>query len=114
MLVFVTVLFMDETADCDVTDRGTKLVVTLAGLDAGGDALVVSQFTLYADCRKGRRPSFTDAAVPDVAVPLIDRFVEALRAEGVPKVETGEFGAMMVVHIENDGPVTIVLDTKDR
>ena len=93
-------------------DRAGKMNLSI--LDAGGDALVVSQFTLYADCRKGRRPSFTDAAVPDVAVPLIDRFVEALRAEGVPKVETGEFGAMMVVHIENDGPVTIVLDTKDR
>jgi len=85
--------------------------MNLSLLDVNGAALVVSQFTLYADCRKGRRPSFTDAASPELAIPQIDRFVQALQTEGVHKVETGEFGAYMLVHIENDGPVTIVLDT---
>jgi D-tyrosyl-tRNA(Tyr) deacylase len=78
-------------------------------LDMGGAALVVSQFTLYADSRKGRRPSFTDAAPPEVAEPLVARFADLLRAEGVP-VEMGVFGAMMLVEIHNDGPVTIWLE----
>jgi D-tyrosyl-tRNA(Tyr) deacylase len=78
-------------------------------LDVGGAALVVSQFTLYADSRKGRRPSFTDAAPPEVAEPLVARFADLLRAEGVP-VEMGVFGAMMLVEIHNDGPVTIWLE----
>ena len=77
--------------------------------DVGGEAIVVSQFTLYADTRKGRRPSFTDAAVPDVARPLIERFAALLAEQGVP-VQTGEFGADMQVEIHNDGPVTILLD----
>ena len=81
-------------------------------LEAGGAALVVSQFTLLADVRKGRRPSFADAAPPEQAIPLIDAFVAALRELGVP-VETGRFGAHMLVELENDGPVTIVLDTVD-
>jgi D-tyrosyl-tRNA(Tyr) deacylase len=75
----------------------------------GGAALVVSQFTLYADSRKGRRPSFTDAAPPEVAEPLVARFADLLRAKGVP-VEMGVFGAMMLVEIHNDGPVTIWLE----
>lgn len=75
-------------------------------LDINGSALVVSQFTLYADTRKGHRPSFVFAAQPDMARVMVDRFVELLRAEGLP-VETGEFGAHMLVEIENDGPVTI-------
>jgi D-tyrosyl-tRNA(Tyr) deacylase len=78
-------------------------------LDVDGAALVVSQFTLYADARKGRRPSFTEAARPEVAEPLIDHFVEALRGHGVP-VETGVFRAHMCVEIHNDGPVTILLE----
>jgi D-tyrosyl-tRNA(Tyr) deacylase len=78
-------------------------------LDVGGAALVVSQFTLIADTRKGNRPSFTDAAPPDEAEPLYDRFCTALRGEGIP-VDTGVFGAMMAVELVNDGPVTIVLD----
>lgn len=81
----------------------------LSALDVGGEALVVSQFTLYADARKGRRPSFTEAAPPEVAEPLVEKFVEFLRAEGL-KVETGRFGAMMLVEIHNDGPVTIILE----
>jgi D-tyrosyl-tRNA(Tyr) deacylase len=79
-------------------------------LDEGGGALlVVSQFTLYGDARKGRRPSFTTAARPEVAVPLYERFVERLRATGL-QVETGEFGAMMDVELVNDGPVTLILE----
>ena len=79
----------------------------------GGAALVVSQFTLLADTRRGRRPSFTGAAPPEAAEPLVDVVVEALRASGV-EVATGRFGAMMQVESTNDGPVTIVLDSADR
>ncbi len=78
-------------------------------LDVGGAAIVVSQFTLYADTRKGRRPAFVDAAPPDAARPLVDAFAEALRALGVP-TQTGEFGAHMEVDLVNDGPVTILLE----
>ena len=78
-------------------------------LDVGGEAIVVSQFTLYADTRKGRRPSFTEAARPELANPLVDRFAELLRNQGVP-TQTGEFGAHMLVEIENDGPVTIWME----
>lgn len=78
-------------------------------LDVGGSALVVSQFTLYADARKGRRPAFVDAAPPDIAGPLVRRFAEFLQAEGV-SVEMGAFGAHMLVEIHNDGPVTIWLE----
>lgn len=81
----------------------------LSILDVRGAAIVVSQFTLYADTRKGRRPSFIDAALPDVAEPLVDRFVELLRGHGVP-TQTGKFGAHMEVEIHNDGPVTIWLE----
>ena len=81
----------------------------LSVLDVGGEAIVVSQFTLYADSRKGRRPSFTDAALPDRAEPLVNRFVELLRGHGVP-TQTGQFGAHMLVEIHNDGPVTIWLE----
>lgn len=77
--------------------------------DTGGGAIVVSQFTLYADIRKGRRPSFTEAALPDVARPLVSRFVELLQAQGIPTGQ-GEFGADMLVEIHNDGPVTIWLE----
>jgi D-tyrosyl-tRNA(Tyr) deacylase len=78
-------------------------------VDAGGDVLVVSQFTLYADVRRGNRPGFTDAAAPDVGEPLVDAFAEALRGTGV-RVETGRFGAHMQVALVNDGPVTIWID----
>jgi len=84
----------------------------LSAIDVKAEMLVVSQFTLYADCRKGRRPSFTDAARPEIAAPLCDSFVEKLRAMGF-KVETGEFQADMLVEIHNTGPVTIWLDTAD-
>jgi D-aminoacyl-tRNA deacylase len=81
----------------------------LSILDVNGEAIVVSQFTLYADARKGRRPSFTDAALPEVAEPLVSRFIELLRGQGVP-TQTGKFGAHMEVEIHNDGPVTVWLE----
>ena len=79
--------------------------------EAGGGMLVVSQFTLYGDCRKGRRPSFTDAAEPAEAKILYEQLVFKLREQGTP-VETGEFQAKMEVHLVNDGPVTILLDSR--
>ncbi len=81
-------------------------------LDAGGEMLVVSQFTLCADCRRGRRPSFTRAARPEKAIPLYEHFIGNIREMGIP-VSTGRFGADMLVSIENDGPVTILLDTDE-
>jgi D-tyrosyl-tRNA(Tyr) deacylase len=81
----------------------------LSILDRAGEAIVVSQFTLYADTRKGRRPSFTEAAPPELASPLVDKFAELLRLQGIP-TQTGLFGAHMLVEIENDGPVTIWLE----
>ena len=79
-------------------------------IDVGGAMLVVSQFTLYADVRRGRRPSFTDAARPEQAEQLVDEFVEAVRARGV-EVETGRFGAMMDVDLRNNGPFTLMVET---
>jgi len=78
--------------------------------DAGGGVLVVSQFTLYGNCEKGRRPSFIGAARPEQAIPLYEQFVNELKALGLP-VATGKFGAMMLVELVNDGPVTIIIDT---
>jgi D-tyrosyl-tRNA(Tyr) deacylase len=78
-------------------------------LETGGDLLVVSQFTLYGDCRKGRRPSFDGAAPPAVAIPLYERFVSELRASGL-RVATGSFGAMMRVTLVNEGPVTLIVE----
>jgi D-tyrosyl-tRNA(Tyr) deacylase len=89
------------------SDPDGKMNLSLS--DIGGAILVVSQFTLYGDSAKGRRPSFIDAARPEVAIPLYERFVAALRESGVP-VETGEFGASMEVELVNDGPVTLWLD----
>jgi len=77
--------------------------------EVGGGVLVVSQFTLYGDCRKGRRPSFIDAAPPEIAVPLYEAFINAIKALGVPTA-TGRFGAMMQVELVNDGPVTLIVD----
>jgi D-aminoacyl-tRNA deacylase len=88
-------------------DAEDKMNLALA--DVGGALLVVSQFTLYGDARKGRRPSFIDAARPETAIPLYERFVVALRQRGA-HVETGEFGAMMEVELVNDGPVTLWLE----
>ena len=88
----------------DDTDKMNRSVA-----DAGGGVLVVSQFTLYGDCKKGRRPSFIGAAGPEIAVALYEAFANAVRALGVP-VATGRFGAMMHVELVNDGPVTLLLE----
>ena len=79
--------------------------------EVGGAILVVSQFTLYGDCSKGRRPSFIDAAAPETAIPLYEEFINAIKAHGIPTA-TGRFGAMMQVSLINDGPVTLILDSK--
>ena len=89
-------------------DSASKFNLSL--LDTGGAALVVSQFTLYADTRRGRRPGFTEAAPPELAAPLVERFTAVLNGLGVPTA-TGSFGAHMHVELVNDGPVTILLDT---
>jgi D-aminoacyl-tRNA deacylase len=109
----------------DTAPQATLLADKIAGLrifadsdgktnlslkDVGGSALVISQFTLYADVRRGRRPGFTQAASPDIARPLVERVMAELRALGVP-VQGGHFGAHMQVELVNDGPVTIVLDS---
>ncbi len=88
-------------------DSASKFNLSL--LDVSGAAIVVSQFTLYGDARKGRRPSFSEAARPEAAAPLVEKFAEFLRAQGIPS-QTGIFGAHMLVGIENDGPVTIWLE----
>ena len=100
----------DKTANLRIfEDEAGKL--NLSMLDIGGAALVVSNFTLVADVKKGRRPSFIEAARPETAEPLYMHFVEKLRAAGVPDVQTGSFGADMLINIANDGPVTILMDT---
>ena len=121
LLVFVGIGKADTTAQAD------RLVKKLCGLrifedeqgktnlslrDVGGSLLITSQFTLYADCRKGNRPSFTDAAVPDTAIPLYAYVTDQCRAQGFP-VETGVFGADMEVSLVNDGPFTLVLTSGD-
>ena len=89
------------------SDSEDKMNLALA--DVGGELLVVSQFTLYGNAEKGRRPSFIEAARPEVAIPLYDGFIASLRGRGL-RVETGEFGAMMDVELVNDGPVTMWLE----
>ena len=89
-------------------DEQQKMNLSL--LDVGGQVLVISQFTLWGDCRKGRRPSFVEAAAPELAEPLYEEFVEEVRSRGVT-TETGRFGAMMQVSLVNDGPVTLVIES---
>ena len=111
----------DEAVTDALARRATELRIfddaegrtNLSLLDVGGEALVVSQFTLYADTRRGRRPGFTGAAAPELAERLYLRFAETLRSIGV-RVATGRFGAVMAVELVNDGPFTIWLDTADR
>ena len=118
VLLFVGVTTGDARTDADWLAKkavGLRIFEDEAGkmnrslLDIGGDALVVSQFMLYADCRKGRRPGFDAAGDPAAAEELYEYFTERLKAEGVGRVETGRFGADMLVSLENDGPATFLL-----
>ena len=118
ILLFLGVTHGDTRADADWLAKkaaGLRIFEDEAGkmnrslLDVGGGALVVSQFTLYADCRKGRRPGFDLAGDPAAANELYEYFAERLKAEGVVRVETGRFGADMLVSLENDGPATFLL-----
>ena len=120
LLVLLGVTHDDTSKDVDyMVDKVTNLIIfedendkmNLSLKDIGGEVMAVSQFTLYGDARKGRRPSFSDAARPDVANPLYEEFVEKLRAQGIT-VGTGVFGAHMMVELTNDGPVTILLESK--
>ncbi|MFL6214015.1 MAG: D-aminoacyl-tRNA deacylase [Blastocatellia bacterium] len=122
LLVLLGVAREDEQADADYLadkivnlrifrDEAGKMNGSLA--DTGGAMLVVSQFTLYGDARKGRRPSYTDAAEPQKANALYEYFVSRVRAQGI-QVQTGIFQAMMQVHLVNDGPVTILLDSRKK
>ncbi len=119
LVVLIGIGHADTPADADTLarkladlrvfeDEGGKMNLSLR--DVGGAMLIVSQFTLMGDARKGRRPSFAGAAPPPVAIPLYERFVQAVRAEGIP-TQTGEFGADMRVLLENNGPVTLVMDS---
>ena len=118
ILLFIGITTGDARADADWLAKkaaGLRIFEDEAGkmnkslLDIGGDALVVSQFTLYADCRKGRRPGFDAAGDPAAANDLYEYFAERLKAEGVARVATGRFGADMLVSLENDGPATFLL-----
>ncbi|WP_017732127.1 D-aminoacyl-tRNA deacylase [Nafulsella turpanensis] len=91
-----------------------KGVMNRSLLDSGGDILLISQFTLHASTKKGNRPSYIKAARPDIAIPLYEQFIQQLEADLGKPVQTGEFGADMKVSLINDGPVTIIIDTKDR
>ena len=120
---YLILLGVHETDDEDCADLLAKKVanlrifededekMNLSLIDTGYSALVISQFTLLANSKKGNRPSFIEAARPEQAIPLYERFMDQLRANGVEDVQCGEFGADMAVHLVNDGPVTILLDT---
>jgi len=122
----VVLLGIEETDnDTDIEWLCTKIVnlrifndsnevMNLSVLEIGGDLLVISQFTLHARTKKGNRPSYIRAAHPDIAIPLYEKFVTRLSELSGKEVYTGEFGAMMQVELVNDGPVTIIIDTKER
>lgn len=119
---FVILVGITHTDTTEIIEKMAHKVVNLrvfsddagkmnrSALDVNAEILVISQFTLYADARRGRRPGYTDAAPPPIAAPLVTAFAEALREQGIAKVAEGIFGANMLVDIQNDGPVTIVLE----
>ena len=122
LVVFVGVARDDDEADARyIVEKVANLRVfedddgrfNISALDASAELLVVSQFTLYADVRRGRRPSFTEAAAPEDAQPLFERTVELFRETGL-RVETGRFQARMMVELRNDGPVTLMVDSAER
>lgn len=119
LLVFLGITHEDNDKDLDyIADKISGLRIfedeqgkmNLSIDDINGEILLISQFTLYGDCRKGRRPGFTDAARPEIAIPLYEKMIDTLKLKGI-KVEVGIFGADMLVDIQNDGPVTILLDS---
>ncbi len=121
LLLLLGVAHGDTDAMCDAllekivnlrifSDSEGKMNLSL--LDCGGELLVISQFTLYADCRKGRRPGFTDAGAPEFAKDMYKKFIQKCKDKGITTAE-GEFGADMQIDFVNDGPVTIILDSKD-
>lgn len=118
LVVLLGITHTDTQKEADsLTDKIANLRIfddkegkmNLSGLDVEAEFLIVSQFTLYGDCRKGRRPSYTEAAPPQKAVPLYEYFIDKLRSYGV-KVEKGQFQAEMLVSLENDGPVTLITE----
>ena len=123
LLVLLGITHEDQQADIDwLIKKITQLRIfqdeagkmNLSVQDIGGDLLVISQFTLFADSRKGNRPSYTQSAPPAVAIPLYEQFLADLRGRFAGQVATGEFGADMKVSLLNDGPVTIMLDSRER
>jgi len=123
LMVFVGIEEADTTEDIDwLSNKIVHLrifndnngVMNLSILDTGGDLIVVSQFTLHAKTKKGNRPSYIKAAIPEKAIPIYNQFVTRLSQLLQKPVKTGEFGAMMLVEIHNDGPVTIIIDTKNK
>ena len=112
LLILLGVTHGDGAAEVDYLAAKCAGLRIFRDSDIGGEVIVVSQFTLYADCRKGKRPAFVDAARPETAVVLYEQFVERLRQAGL-RVGTGRFGADMQVSLCNDGPVTILLDTRE-
>jgi len=123
LLVFVGIELSDNVEDIDwLCGKIVRLrlfndekgVMNLSVQEIQGDILVVSQFTLHAKTKKGNRPSYIQAAPPDIAIPLYEKFILSIEAELQKKVSTGKFGAMMQISLVNDGPVTIIIDSKNR